>query len=332
MPMSGRENILLVRLKSIGDVLFTLPAVYAVRENFPDAHISFLTSKENVPLLQGFTEVNEIVALDRTGFQSRNLSAAFRGLFRLMRHLRNRHFSLAVDFQGYGETALLNWWSGAPERWGSVYRAGRAWAYTRGEWRDNQIHPVEWNLKLLRQCGMNIGIVRNVFILPEDALEEAKQFFASNHLNPAKKTLFLQPFTSSAHKNWPLKNYFVLAQHFYSQGMQIIFGGGPKDRPALEPAQAAGFAVSAGVPLLVTGGLMQLSTFTLGGDTGLLHLAVAMGKRVAMLISSTAPGKPYPFQHAEWAISPPPGKMVSEISADEVIAITERAFESRRWQ
>jgi len=41
--MSQNENILLIRLKSIGDVLFTLPAVHRVRENFPGAKITFLT-------------------------------------------------------------------------------------------------------------------------------------------------------------------------------------------------------------------------------------------------------------------------------------------------
>lgn len=321
--MNGRENILLVRLKSIGDVLFTLPAVQAIRENFPTAKIIFLTSKENVPLLRGFREVNKIIALDRD-FQHGNVLTALNGWFGLMRCLRREHFSLTIDFQGYGETAFLSWWSGAPERWGSVYRSGRAWAYTRGEWRNNTIHPAEWNLSLLRQCGLKIGVVRNEFILPDEALEEARQFFAANHLDAAKKTLFLQPLTSSTHKNWPLENFLVLAHHFRSKNVQIIFGGGPRERHALEPARAAGFAVSAGAPLLVTAGLMKLATFIAGGDTGLLHLAVAMRKRVAMLMSSAAPGKPHPFQHAEWAITPPPGKVVSDISADEVIAISER--------
>ena len=47
-------NILLIRLKSIGDILFTLPAVHAVRENFPRSKITFMVSKEHALLLQGF--------------------------------------------------------------------------------------------------------------------------------------------------------------------------------------------------------------------------------------------------------------------------------------
>ncbi|HKW27700.1 MAG TPA: glycosyltransferase family 9 protein [Verrucomicrobiae bacterium] len=322
--MNPRENILVVRLKSIGDVLFTLPAVHALRENFPDANITFLNSNENAPLLRGFREVNGAIALDRTVFQSP--LRAVPEILRLLRWLRREHFSLAVDFQGYGETAWLCWWSGAPARWGNVYSGGREWLYTSGIRRDKQIHLADWNLSLLGQCGLRVGEIRNEFDLPEDALAETGKFFAENHLDPARSTLFLQPFTSSPHKNWPLENFLVLARHFQSHGAQIIFGGGPADRAALEPARAAGFVVSAGAPLLVSGGMTKLSRLTVGGDTGLLHLAVAMKKRVLMLMPVA--GQTYPFQHPDWAITPPPGKALAGIDTAPVIAACEQALGS----
>jgi len=322
--MKPRENILVIRLKSIGDVLFTLPAVHALRDNFPDANITFLNSKENASLLCGFREVNGAIVLDRTVLP--NPFRAAPEIFRLLRRLRREQFSLAVDFQGYGETAWLCWWSGAPARWGNVYSGGREWLYTSGIRRDELIHLADWNLSLLRQCGLRVGQIRNEFDLPEGALAEAKKFFAENHLDPARPTLFLQPFTSSPHKNWPLENFLALARHFQAQGLQIIFGGGPADRAALEPASASGFVVSAGVPLLVSGGLTKLSRLTIGGDTGLLHLAVAMKKRVLMLMPVA--GQTYPFQHPDWAITPLPGKALAGIDTASIIAACEQAMGS----
>ncbi len=320
--MNPRKNILVVRLKSIGDVLFTLPAVHALRDNFPDANIAFLSSKENAPLLRGFPEVDGAIALDRAVLQ--NPIRVALEVFRLLRRLRREHFSLTVDFQGYGETAWLSWWSGAPARWGNVYSGGREWLYTRGVWRDQQIHLADWNLSLLRQCGLRVGEIRNEFAMPEDALAEAKKFFAENHLDPARPTLFLQPFTSTPRKNWPLENFLGLARHFQSHDAQIIFGGGPADRAALEPARAAGFVVSAGVPLLVSGAMTKLSRLTIGGDTGLLHLAVAMKKRVLMLMPVT--GQTYPYQHPDWAVTPPPGTALAGVETAPVIAACEQAF------
>jgi ADP-heptose:LPS heptosyltransferase len=338
------ENILLIRLKSIGDILFTLPAVHAVRENFPDAKLHFLVSKEYAPLLRGFSEIDEIIPLDRAVYRSRNLPAMCSSAFQLLRRLREGKFSVAIDFHGYGETELLSWWSGAPERWGSVYHPARGWTYTRilprgrnydpaRGWtgarvlpRDRKIHPVEWNLLLLQECGLRIGEIRNEYVLPADALEKARRFFEANKLDENKPTLFIQPFTSAVEKNWPLENFLKLGWHWQSRGVQVLFGGGVSERDALKPARAAGFPVSAGAPLLVSAGLMQLSQLVVGGDTGLLHLAVAMGRRVVMIARSRTQGETRPFGHADWVVLSPDSPQ-PEIGA--VIEATTKAMNER---
>ena len=324
--MDANPNILLIRLKSIGDVLFTLPAVHMVRGNFPGAKITVLTSRENAPLLAGFREVDEIITLDRTRFRSGNPGAILSEAFSLFRRLRGGKFSLVVDFQGYGETAWLARLSGAPQRWGSVYRPGRRWAYTCGVTRNDNLHLADWNLSLLQQCGLRPVEIRNEFVLPEDALDGAQQFFAAHNLNPAKPTLFIQPFTSSPKKNWPLENYISIAGHWRARGVQVLFGGGPSERVRLGPARAAGFSVAAGTPLLVSAGLMQLSILVIGGVTGLLHLAVAMQKRVLMLVGYPAHEPGLPYQHHDWAVASLTGGSMAEIQTDVVIEAGERAF------
>jgi ADP-heptose:LPS heptosyltransferase len=203
-----------------------------------------------------------------------------------------------------------------------VYGRGREWAYTRGLNRDENLHPADWNLFLLRECGLKIGEIKNQFQLPAHALAVAQKIFAENKLDAAKPTLFLQPFTSSPHKNWPLENYLAVARHWRTRGVQIVFGGGPGDLAALGPARAENFLVVAGVPLLVTGGLMELSTLVLGGDTGMLHLAIAQGKRAVMLVSDLAPGRPILFQHREWVVAAPDKRDLASIAIETVITET----------
>lgn len=319
------DRILLIRLKSIGDVILTLPAVHTIRENFPSAKISFLTSKENAPLLRGFRDVNEVITLDRAAFRGVNPFRALPELSGLLRRLRAGRFSLVVDFQGFGETAWLARFSGAPRRWGSVYGAGRAWAYTQGVRRDNHLLIADWNLSLLKQCGLHVNNIRNEFVLPDDALDAALRIFAANQLNPERQTLFILALTSSPQKNWPFENYLSLAACWRDRGVQVIFGGGPGDIDALEPARAAGYCVAAGNSVLVSAGLVKLSSVTVGGVTGLLHLAVAMQKRVVMLIGpANEPG--FPYQHRDWGLTPDSGSNVADIQIPAVIAATERAF------
>lgn len=322
--MNPFNNILLIRFKAIGDVVLTLPAVHVVRKNFPESRITFFTISENAPLLEGFREVDEVIALDRTALK--NPLRALPEFLRVLARLRAGRFSLVVDFQGYGETAWLSRLSGAPERWGVVYGRGRNWAYTRGHQRDDNLHPADGNLALLRAGGLEIGEIKNEFRLPVTALETASKLFAGNHLDAAKPTLFLQPFTSTPYKNWPLQNYLAVARHWRSRGVQIIFGGGPADSAALEPARAETFPVFAHVPILVTGGLMQLSTLVLGGDTGMLHLAVAEGKRAIMLVNGFSPGRPILYQHREWVIGAPDSRTMENIAVKTVIWETGKAL------
>ena len=320
------ERILVIRLTAIGDVVLTLPAVSVLRQNFPAARISFLTTRENCTLLRGFRDVDETIAIDRAVLRSGNLRQRVGELFRLLRRLRAGKFSLVVDLQGNGESSWLTWLTGAPQRWGIVYKSGRRWAYTHGTDRKKELHAAEMQREMLSERGLDTGTVRNEFILPGDALETAKEYLAAQSISAEKPLLYLQPFTSSPNKNWPLENFMEVAQHWQARGWQIIFGGGPADRAALEPARAAGFAISAGVPLLVTGGVMQLSKLIVGGDTGALHLAVAQGKRVVMLMSDNWPGRPYPFRHPEWSLLPLADPGINGISVREVIAACEEAL------
>jgi len=328
--MTARENILLIRLRSIGDVLFTLPAVHAVRENFPDAKLHFLVSREYAPLVRGFAEIDAVIPVDRKIYSAGNIAAAGASTLGLLHALRQPGFSRVIDFQGYGETAFLSWWTGAPERWGTVYQTPRSWAYTHGVPRVGTQHPAEAGLGLLRDCGLLIGAIRNDYLLPEDALKEARDFFTVNQLDSAKPTLFIQPFTSRPHKNWPLEKYLGVARLWRSQGLQVIFGGGPADRPVLESARVEGFPISAGAPLLVTGGLIKLSTLVVGGDTGLLHLAVAMGKRVVMLMRSNRLGQTTttPFQHPDWTVVASPDCLISSLEIGAVFRATTRALDA----
>jgi ADP-heptose:LPS heptosyltransferase len=316
--MRNRRGILLVRLKSIGDILFTLPSVHALRGKFPESRISFLISKEYAPLLEGFRDVNQVFELDRSRFRGLHPMKVATAGYSILRMMRRERLRLAIDLQGYGETAFLTWASGARERWGIFYRSTRTWAYTQSARRDTAVHPAADFLQLLRKSGLGDFPVKNEFVLPQRILAEAAKFFSVHGLQTSKHTLFIQPFTSAPEKNWPLERYVQLAHLWRVRGWQVLFGGGPTDRNALAMAAESGYPIAAGTPLLLSAGLANLSTLVLGGDTGLLHIAVAMGKRVVMLMRSILPGSTHPFLHSDWAIGPQAEGLINSISVEMV--------------
>jgi ADP-heptose:LPS heptosyltransferase len=329
--MGDTPRILLIRLGGLGDVVFTLPAVNAVKAAFPKARLTFLVYKEFATLMEGFPAIDSLITLDRAKYRQFNPVTVVREAFRLLRELRQNRFNLVIDFQGFGETGLLARWTGAPKRWGSVYRPARGWAYTDAIPRDPQLHAVDYQLDMLRRSG---GIVPSSpgssrFKLPQVHLAQARLLFQEWKLDESRATLLIQPFSNGEHKNWPLNEYLAVARHWQKQGFQVIFGGGPGEQEALGPARQAGFQVAAGSPLLVSAGLVGLSTVVLGGDTGLLHLAVAMGKRVVMIMGSKDPGSCFPYGHPEWALVPESGWDVAGVKADAVNESCNRAFEEQ---
>jgi ADP-heptose:LPS heptosyltransferase len=86
--MDTHENILLIRLKFIGDILFTLPAVPVIRENFPGAKITFLVSWEHAPLIESFRDVDKVLPLDRGLYRRENPITIAAGTFSLLHRLR----------------------------------------------------------------------------------------------------------------------------------------------------------------------------------------------------------------------------------------------------
>ena len=112
-------RILLVRLRQIGDVVFTTPAVRALRERFPGAHIAYVVEPAAAPVLALSPHLDNVI-----------VAPTRRGLFGLLadlmlgRKIRAAAYDIALDFHGGPRASLLTWLSRAPIRIGYDIMAG----------------------------------------------------------------------------------------------------------------------------------------------------------------------------------------------------------------
>ena len=146
-------KILLVRLRLIGDVVFTTPAVTAIRDAFPDAEITYLVEPAAAAVVQGHPGIDVVRVVPHVrGW--RRLAADFA----LARELRRARFDLVVDFHGGPRASLLTWATGAPRRVGYAVK-GRSWMYTDVVARPADLRPrhsVENQWDLLPHLGRPI--------------------------------------------------------------------------------------------------------------------------------------------------------------------------------
>jgi ADP-heptose:LPS heptosyltransferase len=119
-------KILLVRLRQIGDVVFTTPAIAALKDRFPSATLTYLVEPSAAPVVSGNSLLSEVIVAPRR--------SGIRGLIgdiALGRRLSRAGFEVAIDFHGGPRASLLTWLSGARHRIGYDI-PGRARGILRG--------------------------------------------------------------------------------------------------------------------------------------------------------------------------------------------------------
>ncbi len=147
------SRFLIVRLGSLGDLIFTLPAVAALREAHPEARIEWVVERHWYPLLERNPALDDVVILDRSA-----------GSFAFVAwRLRTARYTCAIDFQGLYKSAALVRLSGTPERIGFSARFAResaaALAYTRRIAPAGK-HVIEQNLSLVTALGARNSPIR----------------------------------------------------------------------------------------------------------------------------------------------------------------------------
>ena len=147
-------KILLVRLRLIGDVVFTTPAVTAIRDAFPEAEITYLVEPAAAPVVQGHPGIDAVKVVPHLrGW--RRIAADLA----LARELRRTRFDLVVDFHGGPRASFLTWATGAPRRVGYAVK-GRSWMYTEVVPRPADLRPrhsVENQWDLLPHLGRPVA-------------------------------------------------------------------------------------------------------------------------------------------------------------------------------
>jgi ADP-heptose:LPS heptosyltransferase len=233
----GYKNILIIKPSSLGDVVQALPALSALRRNFPDAKISWLVNDDFAGLLKGHPHLDEIIPFERRFFgRAWYNPRAFAALVAFVRRLHRSEFDLVIDLQGLFRTAALSRLTGCKKRFGQA--DAREFApvfYTDKIVQDkNCIHLVDYYLKIVKAAGASDNEPRWVeFILPRNSAVDNSiaDLLNGSNINPANYAVFI-PGSAHSDKRWPVECFAELAGRISLQfGFSIVAAGtaGEKD-------------------------------------------------------------------------------------------------------
>jgi lipopolysaccharide heptosyltransferase I len=294
--LPGHPRILLVKLSSFGDVLHALPTLEALRDAYPTAHITWLVEAAYAPLLSGHPALDEVWIAPRlrpAEFFSGSNPATRR---RLVRQLSTRPFDLVVDVQGLLKSAVWVALAKSPRKVG--YDKTRELSYLPLTERvapfDPEAHAVWRYLNLAHYLGAPPTLPR--FRLGLDAAADIAVLIPAE---PGRPLVLLHPGARWASKLWPPASWANLAEWFHARGFQIAVTGSPADREL-----AAGITSRCQAPLINLAGstslaelaaILRKARLAVTTDTGVMHLAAALGTPVTALFGPTAPWRTGPF-------------------------------------
>ena len=286
------QRFVVVRLGSLGDIVHTFPAVAGLRESFPAAEIVWLTHPRWVNLVASSGLATEIWPVD-----SRDLGSVRQTVARL----RARSWEAAIDYQGLWKSAFLPFFGGVGKRIGfsstTIREFGVPVLYTDSvECRTT--HIADQNGELSLRAGA-LKPVSQVVLRVADA--DAMRVRGDLSKEGLHRYVVLSPGGGWRSKCWPTERFGALCQEIQKEiGIPCVVNYGPGEESLVAEVQAASGNAK---PIPYDGELGTLSALLrdaqciVGGDTGPLHLAVALGTPAVALFGPTDPRRngPYPI-------------------------------------
>lgn len=295
----GRERILVVCTRYIGDTVLAIPFLRNLRRAFPRALIEVCTDGAADKLLADCPYVDGFVAWRRPGAGA-GLFADLNSIIRQAACLAGRRYARAYLLKRSLSASLLATLAGIPVRIG-LTGDGR-WLLTRAVTTAPGRHQAARYLDLLRTEGIEVddGQGEN-WVSPAIAKRVTRLL---DSLPKGRPRVFLAPRSTAREKHWPLARWEALIEWLVlRRGCEVVLCGGPADAVAHDRLRAGvGGDVAAHVhdfsrvlSLQESGGLLARMDVCIGVDTGLMHLAASYGVPVAMLFGPTDPNQWSPW-------------------------------------
>jgi len=286
------RSILIILHGSIGDVTRAIPLANLLRRRFPSAKLAWAVEAPSQPLIENHPAVDEVILFDRRNW--------WKSIIPFLREIRARRFDLVLDLQRHLKSGLVSFCSGAPYRIGFHPQDCKEWNWV---FNNRFIPPVgeeiskfQHYMKFAEFLGIDPQPILWHFNLTAEeqcAVDRQLQGVASH---------FAALFVSS---RWESKRWFPaqiaacgrLAWERY--GLDVVLLGSQEDRNIVDelPAWETGRIHDrvGRTSLRAALGIIAKARIAIGPDTGLMHIAAAVGTPVISLWGATSPQRTGPY-------------------------------------
>jgi len=287
------RRILLVKTSSLGDVVHNLPVASDLRAHFTEAQIDWAVESSLADLPALHPAISQVIAVEPRRWRRSLLApATWRELSSLRTLLRERAYDAVIDTQGLIKSAIIA--RLAPgRRYGLDWRSAREPLrpfYDRTFNVSWKVHAVERNRQLAAQAlGYTLSVPARYGIAPPPLEPDMREWIQQLDGKPYAVLLH---GTSARAKLWPEHQWIKLADHVHHRGLiPVLLWGSEEEHLRSEriakPIKNA--RVAPGLRLSAIASLLGGADVVFGVDTGLAHLAVALGRPTIGIYCATDP-------------------------------------------
>lgn len=310
-------KILIIRLTSLGDVIFTIPLACALKENDSITQIGWLVAEKGLEIIKDNPCVDKYHFVPLNEWKKRPYSIkTLIEFIRLIKELRTEKYDVALDCQQMFKSLFLFLFCGAKKR--ITFKDAREFSILGGnefikpkaKFRDFNYHIVERNLDFARYLGIEPKEIK--FTLPDTSeISKNKIDDLLNFTDKSKPFVVISPATTWKNKHWDEKNWATLIDGIASK-CNIVFTGTSADEQLIERILAKTNEKLNYINLVGQTNVDELrELFTrvqivVSPDSGSAHLAWASGVPAVIAIFTCTPAKrfgPYGNNNKYFAIS-----------------------------
>ncbi len=288
------QRILVLRLERIGDLLMTLPALADLRTLVPGAEIDLVVGSWNADLARAVDPVTRVLSLDASWLAREREGRSLASLMRAARAWHDTHYDLAINFEPDIRSNLILAAAGAS--WNAGYRSGGGGPLLDvAVDYDTQAHTTDNARRLISTIFDTVlpDDISPTLVAPFEAHESAARLLAG-----AERPLVgVHVSGGRAIKQWPPERFGEVSRQLIEQnGATIVLTGGSADRDlvqvvkdSLPPSRVIDVAGDGDLPTLA--GIVERLDLLISGDTGPMHLAVAVGTPVVAVFGPSDPAR-----------------------------------------
>jgi lipopolysaccharide heptosyltransferase II len=301
-------KVLVIKIAAIGDFLMATPALRALKAEGSVASVTLLAGASIAAAAQRNPHLDKVYYLDDARLFKGCFLARLWEVLRISWRLRREKFDLGFNFHRDWRFNIILFLAGCKKRIGFSRQRG-SWLLHEGIVVEGTKHHIFHYCGLLQVLGIQCLDFKMEFPLAAHELAAA----AAKFLEPEKVRDYVVLAPGGAanvkeemdSRRWGAENYAVLAGLLIGQGRRVVLVGGPGDRPiaaAIVRAQPAVLDLCGRTDLAEAAAIMTNARLVVCNDSGLMHLADAVGTRIIAIFGPTHPDEKKPLSAGTVAV------------------------------